>query len=156
MTANRLKDYYQLFDDAPEMHTFILNFLLAHKRIMQYSEKIFAAHGFTTLEFDALATLLRVAENGRMKPSEIYKNLIVSSGGITKVLKKLQQLELVSCIPDPEDKRSHWVEITAKGETIGLAVLKEVIQAHKNNLRATAKELQSMGDKLENIVEQLN
>jgi DNA-binding MarR family transcriptional regulator len=156
MTTTRLKDHYQLFDDAPEMHAFILNLFLAHKRIMQYSEKIFAAHGFTTLEFDALATLLRVADNGRMKPCEIYKNLIVSSGGITKVLKKLEQLQLITRIPDPDDKRSHWVEITPKGETIGLAILKEVIQAHKNNLRATAKELQSMGDKLEKIVEQLN
>ncbi len=156
MTTTRLQDHYQLFHDAPEMHTFILNLFLAHKRIMQYSEKIFSAHGFTTLEFDALATLLRVAENGRMKPSEIYKNLIVSSGGITKVLKKLEQLQLITRIPDPDDKRSHWVEITSKGETVGLDILKEVIQAHKNNLKATAKELLLMGEKLEKIVEQLN
>lgn len=156
MTTTRLKDHYQLFDDAPEMHAFILNLFLAHKRIMQYSDKIFANHGFTTLEFDVLATLIRIADNGRMKPSEIYKNLIVSSGGITKVLKKLEQLQLITRIPDPDDKRSHWVEITPKGEMVGLDILKEVIQAHKNNLKATAKELQSMGDKLEKIVEQLN
>ena len=156
MTQTRLKDHYQLFDDAPEMHTFILNLFLAHKRIMQYSDKIFAAHGFTTLEFDVLATLLRIADNGRMKPSEIYKNLIVSSGGITKVLKKLEQLQLITRIPDPDDKRSHWVEITPKGEKVGLEILKEVIEAHQNHLKTTAKELLLMGEKLEKIVEQLN
>ncbi|WP_019555883.1 MarR family winged helix-turn-helix transcriptional regulator [Thiomicrorhabdus arctica] len=156
MTINSLKDRCPLCNDAPEMHAFILNLFLTHKRIMQYSEKIFAAHGFTTLEFDTLATLLRVADNGLMKPSEIYKNLIVSSGGITKVLKKFEELKLIIRIPDPDDKRSHWVEITPKGEAIGLEILKEIIQAHKNNLKATAKELQSMGDKLEKIVEQLN
>lgn len=152
----RLKDHYRLFDDAPEMHSFLLNFFLAHKRIMQYSEKIFATYGFTTLEFDVLATLLRVAENGRMKPSEIYKNLIVSSGGITKVLKKLEELQLISRIPDPDDKRSHWVEVTPKGETMGLAILKEVIQAHKDHLKMTAKSLKSMGDTLEALVEQFH
>lgn len=156
MTTTRLQDHYQLFDDVPEMHTFILNLFLAHKRIMQYSDKIFTTHGFTTLEFDALATLLRVAENGQMKPSEIYKNLIVSSGGITKVLKKLERLKLITRIPDPDDKRSHWVKITPKGETVGLVILKEIIQAHKSNLKATAKELLLMGEKLEKIVEQLN
>jgi DNA-binding MarR family transcriptional regulator len=156
MTLTRLKDHYQLFDDAPEIHAFILNLFLAHKRIMQYSEKIFAEHGFSTLEFDVLATLLRVSENGRMKPTEIYKNLIVSSGGTCKVLKKLEQLELITRIPDLDDKRSHWVEITPKGETVGLSILKEVIQAHKDNIQATAKELQSMGKGLEKMIEQFN
>ena len=156
MANTRLKDHYQLFDDAPEIHTFILNLFLAHKHIMQYSDKIFAAHGFSTLEFDVLATLLRVSDNGRMKPTEIYTNLIVSSGGTCKVLKKLEHLQLITRIPDPDDKRSHWVEITPKGEKIGLSVLKEVIQAHKDNIQIAAKELQSMGEKLEKMVEQFS
>lgn len=156
MSTTRLKDHYQLFDDAPEMHAFLLNFFLAHKLIFHYSDKIFAAHGFTTLEFDVLSTLLRVADNGRMKPSEIYKNLIVSSGGIAKVLKKLEQQQLITRIPDPKDKRSHWIEITEKGESTGLDVLKELIQAHRDNLKATEKELTLMGEKLQKIVDHLS
>lgn len=50
--------------------------------------------------------------NGKvLSPTNLYKATVLTSGGMTKILKKLQDKKLISRIPAKEDKRSMLVKI---------------------------------------------
>ena len=45
-------------------------------------EAVFARHGLDTGEFDTLATLLRAGPPYRLRPTELFSSLMISSGGL--------------------------------------------------------------------------
>src|SRR5438046_1328308 len=68
-------------------------------------------------------------DNGPMSPSEIGERLIVTRSTVTGVLDSLERRGLVRRTPNPDDRRSIVVEITADG----LDVLAEIrLLVHDN------------------------
>lgn len=148
-------------DDADAaMQKLLLNLFLSQKIILQQSEQIVHRHRFTTLEFDVLATLHRMRKNDQqqMKPSDIVKNLCVSSGGITKVLKSLEIAQLISRQADDDDKRIIWVALTALGESTCLAIFEELHQLHNTKIAPVLSqdEISLLGNALEKLAKHLN
>lgn len=87
--------------------------------LAQYLEKsvqsALAAHGLTLGEFDILATLRRHPGPGGLTPTWLLKSVMLSSGGMTSRLDKLERLGLIVRKADPDDRRGVVVELTAKG-----------------------------------------
>ncbi|MFZ5616706.1 MAG: MarR family winged helix-turn-helix transcriptional regulator [Pseudomonadota bacterium] len=88
--------------------------LLARGRI----EAVFAAHGLDTGEFDVLATLRRSGTPFALRPTELYRAMMISSGGLTDRLDRLEARGLIRRKQAKEDKRSFLVELTAKGRAL--------------------------------------
>ena len=80
-------------------------------------ERIFADHDLDSGEFDVLATLLRSGPPYRLRPTELYRSLMISSGGLTDRLSRLSKMGLVERTPSPGDGRSTLVGLTADGAT---------------------------------------
>jgi DNA-binding MarR family transcriptional regulator len=78
-------------------------------------ERVFARHGMDTGEFDVLATLLRSGPPYRLRPTELYTSLMISSGGLTDRLARLEKAGLVARTPSETDARSLLVELTSEG-----------------------------------------
>ncbi|MEP6784591.1 MAG: MarR family transcriptional regulator [Sphingomonadales bacterium] len=78
-------------------------------------ERIFAAHDLDSGEFDVLATLLRSGPPYRLRPTELYRSLMISSGGLTDRLGRLTKMGLVERAPSPGDGRSMLVVLTEAG-----------------------------------------
>jgi DNA-binding MarR family transcriptional regulator len=76
----------------------------------------------TPSDYAVLSTLRRVGPPYQLSPSELYTALERSSGGMTKMLKRLEGLGLVERVPDPQDGRSLRVVLTESG----LALQEEV------------------------------
>jgi DNA-binding MarR family transcriptional regulator len=75
-----------------------------------------ARHGLTLGQFDILATLRR---NGRgMTPTRLLRGVVLSSGGMTARLTRLEKLGFVTRTADPTDRRGVVVELTAKGRKV--------------------------------------
>ncbi len=72
----------------------------------------------TSNDYAVLATLRRAGPPYQLSPSELYTTLERSSGGMTKMLKRLEGLGLVERIPDPEDRRSTRVVLTELGVSL--------------------------------------
>lgn len=53
-----------------------------------------------------------------LSPTDLYKTTILSSGGMTKILKKLQEKNYISRVSSPNDKRSMLVKLEKKGEEL--------------------------------------
>lgn len=78
-------------------------------------ERVFADHDLDSGEFDVLATLLRSGQPYRLRPTELYRSLMISSGGLTDRLSRLSKMGFVERIPSPGDGRSMMVALTVAG-----------------------------------------
>ena len=57
--------------------------------------------------------------NGKaLSPTELYDAMLFSSGGMTKVLNKLEERNLIKREPSLNDKRSTLICLTLQGETL--------------------------------------
>ncbi|MDI2126538.1 MarR family winged helix-turn-helix transcriptional regulator [Yinghuangia seranimata] len=92
------------------------------KRVMLLAAALDAAtrrelpeHGLTGAEFDILAALRRAGAGYRMKPNELGRAVLLSSGGTTNTLNRLAARGLVERAPDPHDGRSMLIQLTPEG-----------------------------------------
>jgi DNA-binding MarR family transcriptional regulator len=75
-------------------------------------------HGLTLGQFDILATLRRHGPKGGLTPSELLRSVMLSSGGMTARLDKLEEAALIQRVADAEDRRKVVIELTAKGKRV--------------------------------------
>ncbi len=99
-----LRLYHAALRHTEELHRFLARFEL------------------TTAEFVTLRVLRREPAPHVMTPSALHETLVLSPGGMTKILKQLEAKGLVVRRGDAADKRRNLVELTARGrEAIGAA-----------------------------------
>ena len=80
-------------------------------------EAVFARYGIDTGEFDVLATLRRSAAEA-VRPTELFQDLMISSGGLTDRLRRLEEAGLIDRAESPDDKRSKMVRLTDTGKDL--------------------------------------
>lgn len=78
-------------------------------------EATFADFGLDRGEFDVIATLRRSGQPYRLTPTELYTTLMITSGGLTHRLGRLERAGLIERIPSPSDGRSMIVGLTEEG-----------------------------------------
>ena len=76
-------------------------------------------------DYSVLAMLRRAGKPYRASPSLLVSRLQHSSGGMTKMLKRLEEKGLVARVPDPDDGRGLLVALTPAG----LALQEDVFHA---------------------------
>lgn len=76
---------------------------------------VLAELGLTVAEFDVLAALRRAGEPYRMKPKQLARSLMLSTGGTTNVTHRLVARGAVEREDDPADARSTWIRLTPDG-----------------------------------------
>jgi DNA-binding MarR family transcriptional regulator len=78
-------------------------------------EKAYAPFGISRGEFDVLATLRRSGEPYALSPRQLSATLMLTTGGMTGRLDKLERAGLLRRSPDPHDRRGLQVTLTEKG-----------------------------------------
>src|SRR5882762_1948447 len=103
----------------------------AAERVMRdHLNPLFAEAGLQPGEFDVLATLRRSGKPYMLSPTRLYEALMISSGGMTARLDRLERAGLIERCPDPNDRRGKLIGLTDAGralidETIGKHVANE-------------------------------
>jgi DNA-binding MarR family transcriptional regulator len=107
------------------------------KRIMVLSGELAAAtkqelpaFALTAAEFDVLATLRRSGKPYRLKPNELSRALLLSTGGTSNVVNHLVSEGLVERESDPDDGRSTLISLTPKGSGLVEDALRANSVAH--------------------------
>ena len=88
-------------------------------------EKAYARFGIARGEFDVLATLRRSGEPYTLSPRQLSATLMLTTGGMTGRLDKLERAGLLRRSPDPHDRRALQVTLTEKG----LGIVDEAVGA---------------------------
>ena len=83
--------------------------------IEQLQLEVLAPFELTPGDYGVLAMLRRAGAPYALSPSQLYGRLQRSSGGMTKILKRLEEGGLVKRAPDPSDGRGSSVSLTKAG-----------------------------------------
>ncbi|MBB3133321.1 DNA-binding MarR family transcriptional regulator [Rhizobium pisi] len=81
-------------------------------------EATFADFGLDRGEFDVIATLRRSGPPYRLTPTDMYSALMISSGGLTHRLDRLEKAGLIRRERSPHDGRSVLVALTEAGAAL--------------------------------------
>jgi DNA-binding MarR family transcriptional regulator len=101
--------------------------------------KIFEAHGLERGEFDVIGTLYRAGPPHDLSPTDLYRQLMITSGGLTHRLNILDQQGLITRVKSNDDGRSLRVRLTKAGRERALA-------AYTDDLKLEAQLLDGLHD----------
>lgn len=82
-------------------------------------------YGLTVPDFDVLATMRRQAGEESINVRELQRSMMLSSGGTTKRLDRLEAAGHIERLPDPTDRRGVRIRLTSEG----LALIDEILPA---------------------------
>ncbi len=84
----------------------------AHASLMEKSQENVARYGLTHGQFAVLEVLYH---RGPLLQGDIQSRILASSGGITYLVDRLVERELVERRESPEDRRARYAALTAEG-----------------------------------------
>ncbi|MFN7106801.1 MAG: MarR family winged helix-turn-helix transcriptional regulator [Brevundimonas sp.] len=76
---------------------------------------LLSEHHLSYSDYDVLATLRRAGAPFELTPTELAKRVLLSSGGLTACLRRLESSDLVSRHSVPEDRRRLMAKLTPRG-----------------------------------------
>jgi DNA-binding MarR family transcriptional regulator len=68
------------------------------------------------LNHQQFSIFFEIAKAGKVKQKEMVNRLLLEKSHVSKVVKKLHKMELITISKIDEDKRSYWLTTTKKGE----------------------------------------
>jgi DNA-binding MarR family transcriptional regulator len=128
MNREHLNNFYtDVAKDRQEVFGLSIPIMLIHKHLLNEGSTLIEKHfNLSQSEIDVLTALFF---NGKvLTPTELYEATILSSGGMTKILKKLQEKDYIERIPSDTDKRSLLVKLSKEGEIIAQKSLKLLLK----------------------------
>ena len=143
--------------ELPELDTdaiALIGRLMRASRLLQLEvERSLATFDLTINEFNTLNALRRAGPPHRLSPKDVGVSLLFSSGGLTKLLERLESRGLVAREPDPNDGRGVLVSLTPAGKRLQ----EDAMSAHQVNEEElltplTASQRQSLNSILRDLL----
>ncbi len=115
-----IEEVYEAWNrEFPEADTQALKTLTRLARLSvllgAFQQNVLSPLGLVISDFTVLAALRRLGPPYSASPSSLYNVLERSSGGMTKMIRRLEAVGLVERSPDPDDGRGSLVRLTAAG-----------------------------------------
>lgn len=95
----------------------------AHSAVAAHAQADFNRHGLTSAEFGAMEALFH---KGPLLLGEVQRKILLSSGGITYVIDRLEKRGLVERRRCPTDRRASYAVLTAEGAQL----MEEIFPQH--------------------------
>ncbi|MFI8927642.1 MarR family winged helix-turn-helix transcriptional regulator [Streptomyces sp. NPDC053474] len=118
-------------------------------------EKAYREVGTTRGEFDVIATLRRHGEPYTLSPRQLSATLMLTTGGMTGRLDKLERAGLLRRSPDPNDRRGLQVTLTDAGRELVDRAVVAGLEAQRAALGAAGldeKETAQLADLLRKLL----
>ncbi|MDD2399536.1 MAG: MarR family transcriptional regulator [Sulfurovum sp.] len=145
---NNLYEHYHQYKTVVDIG---LPLMLVNKLFNERKEKVFTTkYNISSSEFDVLMALL--FHGKPMSPTHLYESMIFSSGGMTKLLKKLEEKKLIRRIPSQKDKRSLLVALNRAGKKLAADAFGDIV---KINMEVLSKLQEDEQTALENLLKKL-
>ena len=120
MKKTHIDKFYNTTIKSKEFEIFALSLpiTLIHKNMFNETEY------FLKTEYDLLHSHVDVLaalyfnDNSALSPTDLYDATVFSSGGMTKILKKLEERDLIKREISSNDKRSTLIRLTSSGRDL--------------------------------------
>lgn len=125
-------------------------FFILHRKLFEHGDKVLKEKfSLNQSELDVLSSLFYMTkETYTMSPTELYDVMVFSSGGMTKILKKLESKNYIKRVENSLDKRSKLVQLSSLGKKITVKAIEEIISFEDNYFSKLEKEEQELFKKL--------
>jgi DNA-binding MarR family transcriptional regulator len=87
-------------------------------RLIRATEELLGPMQLTWEAFSLIVSLRRAGKPYAMRPTEIYRQSLITSGAATNRIDRVSELGLVRRVRDLNDRRGIAVELTAKGKAV--------------------------------------
>lgn len=95
-------------------------------------DEVVTEHGLSTKgDFDTLAALRRHRPNHELSPTQLAEAALITTGGMTARLDRLEERGYVARRSDPTDRRALLVVLTESGRRVVDDVLESSAQRHR-------------------------
>ncbi len=143
--------------ERPDLYVTPMHVLSRVSRLARHLDlarrEAFAAHDLEAGEFDVLAALRRAGKPYELTPSQLIAANLVTSGTMTNRIDRLEQKNLVTRKPDPNDGRGVLVKLTTAGQNAVDAALTDLLERERILLAGISKsERNQLADVLREIV----
>jgi DNA-binding MarR family transcriptional regulator len=119
-----------------------------------FQQGVLSPFDLSSGDYGVLAALRRAGEPYQLSPSKLYSRLQRSSGGMTKILKRLEEQGLVERAPDPQDGRGSVVSLSERGLDVQERVFHAFLSATQDLLDPLSEtELKDTDERLRNLLE---
>lgn len=97
--------------------------------------RLLGEFGLSVADFDVMATLRRRAEPKGLKANYLQSSVMITSGGMTKRLDRLESAGLIQRHPDPDDRRGVLITLTTEGRRVIDDALPVLLDAEAKMIR---------------------
>lgn len=143
------------YPDAADTSGLLLISLLARLNVLieAFEQDTLQPFGLLLSDYNVLAALRRVGPPYELAPNELYTLLETSSGGMTKILKRLEAMGLVHRLPDANDGRSRLVRLTPKGKQLEEQAFESFVERTHDLLQpASREELEEINESVRKLL----
>lgn len=121
----------QTADSFPELYSpgmrAIARIFRLRDLIFENAQREMARFDLSPAEYSVLATLRKTPAPHALRPADITKGMLLTSGGLTKVLNALEDRGLIEREDDPNDRRGSIARLTASGVAFAEEVMHAVV-----------------------------
>ena len=96
-------------------------------------------------DYNVLSVLRTAGAQYELRPTDLRNRLLLTSGGVTNIVNRLERLNLVQRVPDPADRRSAWVRLTADGAGVAEDIMRAWAAVQQRMFAALSPELARQG-----------
>jgi len=111
---------------AHQLRPPVLYLYRARDQLFQDLVETLAPLGLLPADLDVLGALRVRPPPHEVTPTELYRSLLLSSGGLSKILGRLEVTGLVERRANPADRRSRLVCLSAQGARLVESLLEQV------------------------------
>lgn len=105
--------------ELPELDNPVFDFVKRAARLGQLLEEALveclAPWSLSKADYSVVSVLRVAGAPYEMRPTDLRNRLLLTSGGVSNIVNRLERLSLVERVPDPADGRSSWVRLTPGG-----------------------------------------
>lgn len=149
-------------ESFPEINSpglrFITRVFRLRDLIYENAQREMSRFELSPVEYSVLTTLRKTPSPHALRPSDIYKGMLITSGGLTKVLKGLEHRGLLLREDDAADRRGSRVRLSAAGIDLIEIAMKTVIGSDIAMLQrvASPEQLDALAEALQPFTENLD
>lgn len=132
-----------------------LNLERARKVAHARARAVWDQHGLTPAEFDVLATLRNAEAPHELTPGQIQDRVLLTSGGLTKVIHLLEEKRFVERSVARDDNRVKPVRLTSDGNRCIARAMQDLVEMTQTWMNSTLQhpEIAAAAETLRKIAE---
>jgi len=144
------------YPDATDTSGLVLIARLARLSVLieTFEQETLESFDLMPSDYAVMAALRRAGSPYELAPHQLYTALELSSGGMTKMLKRLEQLGFVKRGSDPDDRRGKLVRLTPKGKRVEAEAFAAILaNTHRLLDSASRDDLHTIDDAMRRLLD---